>query len=217
VPERAEVPESSRGRRRAVLRERVLDAAREILLTEGVEALTMRRLGERLDYTASALYRHFRDKDALLQALVEADYRAFAEAGRALGQIADPVERLRAGARGYVEFGLTHPHQYRLLFMTPPRGGDVPLSDVPAVPVGDPELDRYAALRRSVEEALATGRFRRDAGNAELLTQALWAAVHGVVSLHLINGSQPYLDWQPAADTAAVLTEAVLRGLAPAP
>jgi len=201
-------------RRRLAVRERILGAARELLREEGHDAFSMRKLGARLDYTPSAIYRHFRDRAALLQALVDTDYLAFSGANRP-EPAADPVERIRRGALNYVEFGLTHPDQYRLLFINPPRGPAVPLSDTPSVPVGDPELDRYATLRLAVREALETGRFRRDAGDAELITQALWATVHGVVSLHLIRESQPWLDWRDARETTASLVNAVLRGLAP--
>ncbi len=204
----------TRDRRRVAMRQRIMDAARELLREEGYDAFTMRKLGERLDYTPSALYRHFRDKAALLQALVDHDYAAFSAAAAPV-PVADPVERLRQGALGYVEFGLRNPEQYRLLFVTPPRGPGVPLSDTHSVPVGDPEVDRYASLRQAVREALDSGRFRRDAGDDELLTQALWATVHGVVSLHLIRDSQPWLDWRDARETTATLVDAVLRGLAP--
>lgn len=204
----------TRERRRAAMRQRILDAARALLQDGGYDAFSMRKLGERLDYTPSALYRHFRDRAALLQALVDHDYAAFSAAA-APAPVADPVERLRQGALGYVEFGLTHPEQYRLLFITPPRGSGTPLSDVPSVPVGDPEHDRYASLRLAVRQALEGGRFRRDAGDDELITQALWATVHGVVSLHLIRESQPWLDWRDARQTTATLVDAVLRGLAP--
>ncbi|HEX2188107.1 MAG TPA: TetR/AcrR family transcriptional regulator [Longimicrobiaceae bacterium] len=205
---------NTRERRRLAMRARILDAARELLQEEGYEAFSMRKLGERLDYAPSAVYRHFRDKAALLQALVDHDYTAFS-AANAPSPTANPVERIRQGALGYVEFGLAHPDQYRLLFMTPPRGPGAPLSDRPSVPVGDPDVDRYASLRKAVAEALEDGRFRRDAGDAELITQALWATVHGVVSLHLIRESQPWLDWRDARETTATLVDAVLRGLAP--
>jgi AcrR family transcriptional regulator len=204
----------ARARRRQALRTRILDAARTLLQEGGADAFTLRTLGGLLDYAPSALYRHFPSKGALLQALVDADYAAFSAANAPAAE-PDPVERIRQGARSYVEFGLTHPDQYRLLFVSPPRGPGAPLSELPSVPVGDPETDRYATLRQAVEEAIATGRFRPDAGDAELITQALWAAVHGVVSLHLIRESQPWLDWRPAVETAACLVESVLRGLAP--
>lgn len=196
------------------MRERILDAARELLNEDGYEAFSMRKLGERLDYTPSAIYRHFENKAALLQALVGADCAAFSAAAD-VQEVEDPVERIRLGAEACVEFGLAHPDRYRLLFVAPSGGGDAPLSVAPSVPVGDPSLDRYAALRQAVTEALETGRFRRDVGDVELITQALWATVHGVVSLRLIRGRQPWVDWRPAKETARTLVDAVLRGLAP--
>jgi AcrR family transcriptional regulator len=60
-----------RGRRTALTRQQILTAAVAIIDTEGVEALTMRRLGQALDRDPMAIYRHAADKDALLDGVVE--------------------------------------------------------------------------------------------------------------------------------------------------
>ena len=58
-----------RDREREEIRTRILDAARELFATEGYEAVTMRRIADRIEYSATAIYFHFRDKEALLQEL----------------------------------------------------------------------------------------------------------------------------------------------------
>ncbi|HEY8369587.1 MAG TPA: helix-turn-helix domain-containing protein, partial [Thermodesulfobacteriota bacterium] len=57
-----------RERERAATRAKILDAARELFVSEGYDAVTMRRIADRIEYTAAALYRHFPDKRALLDA-----------------------------------------------------------------------------------------------------------------------------------------------------
>jgi AcrR family transcriptional regulator len=198
------------------MRQKILDTARALLQEEGYEAFSMRKLGHRLDYTQTAVYYHFRDKAALLQALADHDYAAFS-AANAPAPIEDPVERLRQRALGYVEFGLTHPDQYRLLFITPLQGQNAPLCDLPSVPIGNPLLSCYTSLRQAVAGVLESGRFRSDAGDAELITQALWATVHGVVSLHLVQERQPGLAWRDTRAITSTLVNAVLRGMEQSP
>src|SRR6185369_13375110 len=108
-----------RSRERADTRQRILDAAREMFVRRGYEATTMRAIAERIRYTPTAIYHHFRNKEALLIELTSQDFRALAQAFQRIRTVADPVERLRAIGEAYVEFGLAHPMHYRLMFMTP--------------------------------------------------------------------------------------------------
>ncbi len=195
-----------RERERAATRARILDAARELFVTEGYDAVTMRRIADRIEYTAAALYRHFPDKQALLDAVVEADFRTFADALRAMaGEEADPVERIRLAGRAYVDFAVRYPSHYRLLFMTPRPAR-------PETAAGEAGRDAYLILRRAVEAALAAGRFRPDLTDVGVVTHALWAAVHGVAALHvaLPGGGSPEADPRAAA---TIVCDAVLDGL----
>src|SRR5215470_5502817 len=67
-----------RERERQELRTKILDAARELFAAEGYDAVTMRKIAERIEYSATAIYQHFEDKDALLQELCRHDFREFA-------------------------------------------------------------------------------------------------------------------------------------------
>src|SRR3990170_2613737 len=107
-----------RTRERTETRQRILDAAREMFVERGYEATTMRAIADRIEYTPTAIYHHFKNKEALLAELCIADFRALATAFQKLGRIEDPVERLRRTGEAYVEFGLRHPMQYQLMFMT---------------------------------------------------------------------------------------------------
>jgi AcrR family transcriptional regulator len=68
---RAGAAATATGRRPALTREQILTAAVAIIDADGVEALTMRRLGQALDRDPMAIYRHAADKDALLDGVVE--------------------------------------------------------------------------------------------------------------------------------------------------
>jgi len=68
-------------------------------------------------------------------------------------------------------------------------------------------------VRVAVAEGLAQGRFRPGLADPDLIAQALWASVHGVVSLHVAKSDDDWLEWRPAMDTARVVVDATLRGL----
>ncbi len=199
-----------REREKDEVRTRILDVARELFAQEGVESVTMRRIADGLEYTPGALYRHFPDKAALLQALVVTDYAAFSQAFQTLGRIADPLERIRRAGEAYVAFGLTHPHHYRLLFMTAqPKEG--PVEPVAPDAKGDPRIDAYEFLDQAVHEASAAHQLRPDLTDLDSVTRLLWAGVHGVVSLAISRDG-----WPPRAvrALARLMVDVLIRGLA---
>ncbi len=100
-------------------REKILAAARELIVREGYEAVSMRKIAARVEFTAMALYRHFADKETLLRALCLEDFRTLRHAMDRISVDPDPIARLRRMGLAYVDFALEFPNQYRLLFMTP--------------------------------------------------------------------------------------------------
>jgi AcrR family transcriptional regulator len=193
------------------LRAKILDAARELFVAQGVEAVSMRKVADKIGYTATTLYNHFEDKDALLRALCDADFGAFHESFREIGEIVDPIARLRRLAEAYIQFALQNPSQYRLMFMTPrvPRKPDCPYE----IERGNPEEDTYAFVRATAAEALAAGLFREDFEDPDLLSQVFWSGVHGVAALHLIMGNDTWVQWRPVEEVARTAVELMIRGL----
>lgn len=197
-------------RERADVRERILDAAREMFVRDGVDAVTMRAIADRIEYSPPVIYSHFEDKLALLQELCHRDFRALAQAFGRIGHIDDPIERIRRIGLAYVDFALEHPSHYQFMFMTP-KGSEVLAEH--ATRKGNPEEDAYAFLCGAVAEGIAAGRFRPELDDVEELTQILWASVHGVVSLRIAKCDDSWIDWRDARETATKLSEATLRGL----
>jgi AcrR family transcriptional regulator len=197
-----------RERERQETRDKILDAARELFATRGVEATTMRAIAERIEYTPTAIYHHFRDKDEMLLELVHADFRSLAQAFGRIGRIDDPVERLERIGQAYVDFALEFPHHYRLMFMT-----TAPVHDDQQKEKGNPEEDAYAFLRMTVAEGIESGRFREEYQDADLLAQMVWAAVHGVVSLQIAKCNDPWIEWRDARETARLAIRTMTRGM----
>jgi len=199
-----------RERERAEVREKILEAARELFVSEGYEAVTMRKIANRIEYSPTAIYLHFKDKESVLRELCDADFIALARKFAKIGRIADPVERLRKAAHAYTEFGLEHPNHYRLMFMTPHPPID---KEESAVEKGNPEEDAYAFLKATVEEALTTGRFRSGLDDPDLVAQTLWAGLHGVVALEIAKANDPWCDWRSTTARSGLMTDVLVRGL----
>jgi AcrR family transcriptional regulator len=202
-------PRERRDREREEIRTKILDAARELFASEGVESVTMRRIADRIEYSPTAIYFHFKDKEALLAELCDSDFRAFAQNFTAAAAIVDPLERLRAAGRSYIQFGLTHPSHYRVMFMTPK-----PANDNSALTKGVPEEDAYAFLKGILVEAMAAGLLREDLGDVDVVSQVIWAGVHGVVSLEIAKCNDAWVDWKPFADRTNLMIDVLIAGIA---
>jgi AcrR family transcriptional regulator len=201
-------PKQRREREREEIKTLILDAARELFANEGIESVTMRRVAEKIEYSPTAIYFHFRDKESLLAELCEHDFRAFAGEFVALLQIADPIERLRRAGRAYIDFGLNNPSHYRLMFMTPKFQ-----KDEPGIERGNPEEDAYAFLKGIITQAVAEGRLKPELHDVDLVSQIVWSGVHGVISLEIAKCKDKWVDWTPLQDRARLMTDVLIDGL----
>ena len=199
-------PKERRERERDATRGRIIDAARELFATEGYDAVTMRRIAKQIEYTPTAIYFHFKDKESLLREICDCDFGALGEDLARLGQIPDPVERLRALGMGYAAFGLRNPNHYRLMFMTPGPG-----ITSERIERGNPEEDAYANLKAVITDGIDAGRYISE--DPDLLAQTMWAGIHGVVSLQIAKCNDEWVDWRPIEDRLRVMIDTLISGI----
>jgi|ERR1017187_9925538 AcrR family transcriptional regulator len=200
-----------REREKSETRDKILDAARELFVTEGYEGISMRRVAEKIEYSPTAIYVHFADKSELFQELCQQDFARLAEVFQSSAMSADPVERLKQIGRTYIDFGVRYPNHYKFMFMTPHR--PIEPDEEECEKIGNPELDAYAFLKWAVQQAIGAGRLREELADAELVSQTLWAAVHGVISLNIAKCKDPWVDWRPMQDRAETMLDVTMRGL----
>jgi len=98
-------------------RQLILEAARQLFAKHGFEMVTMRMIADKIEYSPTAIYVHFADKDSLLRELCAGDFRSMSAAVVRAHKVEDPKERLRKLGRAYLDFALDHPNSYMLLFM----------------------------------------------------------------------------------------------------
>jgi AcrR family transcriptional regulator len=201
-----------REREKSETRDKILDAARELFVTEGYDGVSMRRVAEKIEYSPTAIYVHFADKNELFHELCHQDYARLAEVFQGSAVPLDPVERLRQIGRTYIDFGVHYPNHYRFMFMTPHPA--IEPNEEECEKKGNPELDAYAFLKWAVQQAIDAGRLREELVDAELVSQTVWAAVHGVISLNIAKCKDAWVDWRPVQDRAEAMLDAIMRGLA---
>lgn len=178
------------------MREEILDATERLLLTTGsADALSIRAVCDAAGVTPPSIYRHFRDKEALIAEVCARRLAAFNETLLAAVEgVDDPVDALVVRGRAYIEFGLANPEPYRILFMT--RLDTIPVMEQTAWLEGS---DAFADAVENVQACIDAGRLRPEHTDAFQVAAGLWARVHGLTSLaiskpHLGLGEKDFID-----------------------
>jgi AcrR family transcriptional regulator len=189
----------------------ILDAARELFVEAGEEAVTLRAVAERIGYSTTVIYQHFPDKQALIQSLCDHDFLHLAQEFSRLAKTPHPGERLHALGLGYVRFALDHPGSFRFMFLTPRK--PLPPEDS-AIPKGNVAHDAYALLKHTLSECMDHKLVRPELIDLEQLAQLCWATVHGIACLHLLSSAHSlWVDWRPAMENAEKALEIFERGI----
>lgn len=160
--------ESRRERERAEREKLIVTAARELAETEGWDAVTTRRLAERVEYSQPVLYSHFKGKDAIMTAVA---VEGFAELAEDLGAARrDADDPLAAVSAAYLSFAERRPALYDAMFS---RSVDLPFA-TPQAP---------AALHAGFNELVEAIRPHAGDDDPGLVTELFWAALHGLAML----------------------------------
>jgi AcrR family transcriptional regulator len=170
------------------LRKRILATAVELFVREGYENVSMRKIARQIEYSATTIYHHFKDKGELFFCLLE-EYHAglLARMEEIYSHGDEPLVTLKRGMRAYAEFGLANPSYYKLAFMSPPE-----FKAESYMAEGTKGTALFLQLRGSAELCIRRGLFRPM--DADLAAQVLWTINHGVTSLLISNPHFPWAD-----------------------
>lgn len=176
------------------LRERILQASREVVAAQGPGALSIREIARQAGVSHQAPYKHFRDREEILATLLLEGMDGLATALEAAGE--DP----QAVGRAYVRWALANPGPFRLLFRPD------------MVATGDPRVQEAGARAWACLERLSAA-LAGSPAEREVIAARLWSLAHGLATL-LLDGPLPAQGSSLDTDT---LAERVLGGvLAPA-
>lgn len=168
---------------RSEARRAILDATEALLVEDGVEAFSMRRLAGRCGYTPPTIYHYFGDKQHLLDELLDERCRALVKSLRRVRPGEDSVANLRAFCLAFVRFGLRNPTHYALL--SQPRD--------PELPVPPAAEEARALLEHPLDKLAADGRLTAD---RVAVGQAIWALLHGFI---LLRTTRSDIEWHEDA------------------
>ncbi|MER5500585.1 TetR/AcrR family transcriptional regulator [Streptomyces sp. NPDC002561] len=159
-------------RERAEREHLIVTTARELAEQQGWDAVTTRRLAERIEYSQPVLYSHFRGKREIIGAVALQGATEMAAEVRAATAAADsPRARVYALARTYLNFAARNPAVYDALFQL--DGGLAYAQEETPQPL----KDAFAALLECLEEVAGNG------VAPGLFTEVFWASLHGVATL----------------------------------
>lgn len=178
----------------AGLRREILAAAGDLLAVASAgQAVTLRAIARRTGVAAPSIYRHFADRDAVLEALVEETFGELATAARTAVRAApDPAAAVRAVCSAYVTFAAEHPGRYRVLFERSPANI---AAGAPAYPTG---LAAFDVLVTALQEAVDTGASTSTDPRADSI--ALFACLHGIVTAPAGTPGFPWPDGHELLD-----------------
>ncbi|MGW5067894.1 TetR/AcrR family transcriptional regulator [Streptomyces cyaneofuscatus] len=152
------------------LRAACLRAARELLEEDGSAGLSLRAVARRAGVSATAPYRHYADREALVSAVAAEGYRELAGSLAQAHPAPSTPDELAAVAVAYVRFALEHPALFRAMFAEP----------------CDPTSAERVAATEAISQYVRTivGATFPDV-DADALSTTVWALVHGLAFLHL--------------------------------
>ena len=185
-------------------RAEILHAAERIFVSDGYQGATIRKIADEVGVSSTALYMHFRDKDEILQEIVEGAVAALLASNTEIsGRQIDTVLRVRQMLDAYMRFGLDNPNTYLLAFCSAARAepGRYPK-------VADLGARCYDLFKGAVGAIAADGRLRT--GTVDSAAQVLWMGCHGLVALRIQRGET---EWAPDEELMSVMLDGLFHGL----
>ena len=170
-----------RERDRRLRHELIVRTARDLAEAEGWDAVTTRRLADRVEYSQPVLYSHFENKDAIVRAVaIEgfADLAVQLRSGRLAA--ASPDAAIRAVAQAYLDFAAAHPALYEAMFSLPI---DVRFASPGQTP--QPLQDSFTQLVAVLGPTPLAPEAGEPFGAPEtaLRAEVYWSALHGLATL----------------------------------
>ena len=160
-------------------RENILDAALEIVKEEGWQSLSMRKIADKIEYTAPIIYEYFANKEGILLELTRTGYIILgADLRTTMAATYDPAEQLEAMRISYWDFAFSNKELYRLKY-----GVDMVCCEMTK---SMPEAESSNRLFFDVIEKLVTPK-----NNTEEFVcrkfYTFWSIIHGLISINLVN------------------------------
>lgn len=162
------------------LKQSILDAAKKILVKEGYSSTSIRKIAAEIEFSPTTIYLYYKDKNDIIYALHQEGFELLKEKMKVLQLVSDPLERLKALGRAYIQFSLEQPEFYALMFIM-----KEPLEFVRkecATNLWPEGIHLLDSLEATIQECQSQGYF--PAIPSQLMAIQAWTTVHGLSALN---------------------------------
>jgi len=165
----------------------ILDAAREIISQQGVEALSIRAIAEKIDYSPAGLYEYYAGKEEIVAELCQQGFQRFSRHLSSVDTKLPPEEYMIELGLAYIDFALKNSDFFLLMFTTAPLlFPNFAVKNKPDAHLSLEDDDAFVILMRGVERCVNQGVFRLQPNYGVLeMARTAWALVHGIAMLQL--------------------------------
>jgi len=166
------------------IKKKILEAAKELFIQRGFTETSVRNIAEKIEYSPTTIYLYYKDKNAIFHAIHDEGFGLLKDSLKILYNVHNPIERLKAIIRVYVNFALENKELYELMFIL-----EAPLNSIePSEENWEEGQKSFDILKSTVDECLEAGFFK--GYTSENLSFILWSAVHGMCSLQIKGRSE---------------------------
>ncbi|HEY4063920.1 MAG TPA: TetR/AcrR family transcriptional regulator [Puia sp.] len=165
-------------RQKEEVRASILDAAWEMVVTEGWQSFSIRKIADAIEYSVPVIYSHFENKDAILLEFNRKGFKLLADSLSAAKKgKASPADEIRAMGRAYWQFAFTNKEYYQLMF-----GLGIPTCDTVSK---IPAMQEFNEVITSSIVAMAA-ETKKPVVDPFLKYQSFWSMLHGLVSINMV-------------------------------
>jgi len=194
-------------------RKAIIKIVRKLIKKGGLSDVSLRKVAEMAGYSTTVVYSLFENKGTLITQAMDED---LLELTRVLsGAVAlqgSALERIRAMARAYVQFGFDHPAEYAFVFMQ--QRPHAP-NESARVQHGDPQEDPYAFARLLWVDLAREAGLSHNEVDIDLMTQIFWEGIHGLTARHLVMGlDDTWMPPVPRDQHVEAMIDVLLGGIA---
>ena len=163
-------------REKSEMRKLVLQTALNLFIEKGYENVSLRKIANVIDYSPSTIYLYYKDKDEILFELHNQGFAEFYKYQLSVQNIEDPLDRLNAHGKAYIDFAISNPEYYDIMFIA--RSPAKKIKFYNNWELGD---RTYGLLKENAKSCIEAGYFKGQ--NLDVLVFSLWSFVHGIASL----------------------------------
>lgn len=165
---------------RIVMKKLILDAAIDLHAEKGLGFTTIRKISEKIGYSPATIYLYYPTKDAILNAIQKVAFERLLTTLKSIDVYENPVERLKNLGRLYIDFGVTNPEQYDLMFIQ-----HSPMEVVRNSQPMDYFYETFLIIQNTVNACVTKKMIiEQDTHTTSL---QLWFFLHGLISLYVKN------------------------------